>query len=98
MAERNFNTIFGENMRRERLRRGMTLTDVADGIAVLGYEPVTNNTVGGWERGYRSISLEYAVAVCRVLETSYKRMLGELDPRFENISTEERIAMIYDAK
>lgn len=77
--------LIGDTLRRQRVRRGMTLRDVSARARVsLGY-------ISEVERGQKEPSSELLAALCEALEVSLSRLLREVSVQLELVEQLEQI-------
>lgn len=77
--------LIGDTLRRQRVRRGMTLRDVSARARVsLGY-------ISEVERGQKEPSSELLAALCEALEVSLSRLLREVSVQLELVEQLEEI-------
>lgn len=77
--------LIGDTLRRQRMRRGMTLRDVSARARVsLGY-------ISEVERGQKEPSSELLAALCDALDVSLSRLLREVSVQLELVEQLEQI-------
>ena len=66
-------SIFNERLKQERILRGYTQKQVADGIGV------TYNAISQYESGTREPSIDLLIKLCDFLDTSADYLIGRGD-------------------
>ena len=78
-------------MKRARHRAGMTLQQLS------ARSGVSAGTIGNWERGIGSLTMENMSAVCTVLGISLEEYIGQPCPGYKFIPEEEDLRELRDA-
>lgn len=70
---------FGDNLRKIRKKRGLTLEEVSAQMAIQG-RPIVISTLSSIENGKRNMFTSDLIAIKRVLNTTYDEIFAGLEP------------------
>lgn len=97
MTNSHIDGIIGQNIRRIRSDRQMSLTDLANRMVELGHEPITSGALGRWERGDRSVPASSLTYLSQALTCPYSEFYQGADPRLADNSMTEQMMVEFVA-